>query len=450
MGYVPGFTNDVFLSYAHGDDPTWIQAFEQSLGRSVRDRLGQDIHVWQDVKRLRVGQNWQTEIGDAITSAAAFVSILSPCYQNSDWCSRELSRFLLPTGSPEAVKLGDLYRFLKVVRIPWENNDHERFFEALEFLPFFKKVDGPEEFTGFRPNSDEFDDAVKKVAATIAALLRTMRRGLQMVFVASPADDVLDPWAAVRTQLRDDKYDVRPDGRLSAGFGDSIILRDIDKAVLTVHLLGPSYDPFAERQMKLAADEGKRQLIWCAKGTDQEALVDPRQWKLLESIRKRDGLATNLDWLSGSVREMITVLQLTLRPKPAEIPMSAGASARIYLLHDPTTRSDAAFAQQIQSELQGKEKMEVVFPPSGATSQTAHDQLLQSSDGLLLYWDQAPETWFDQYVKDVLFLGKKAKARSKACMLNDPSQLDGYPISVIRRSQEFKIGDLEPFMKPLR
>lgn len=202
--------------------------------------------------------------------------------------------------------------------------------------------------------------------------------------------------------------------------------------------------------MKLAADAGKRQLIWCAKGTDQEDQVDPRQWKLLESIRKRDGLATNFDWLSGTVREMIAVLQGTLRPKPAEIPVSAGASARIYLLHDPTAPSDAAFAQQMRSELQGKEKMEVVFPPSGAASGSVHKQLLQSSDGLLLYWDQAPETWFNEYVKDMLFLGKKAKARSKACMLNDPSQLDGYPIPVIRRSQEFKIADLEPFMKPLR
>ncbi len=450
MGYVPGFANDVFLSYAHGDDPTWIQAFEQSLGRAVRDRLGQEVQVWQDLKRLRVGNDWQTEIGEAITSAAAFVAILSPSYQNSDYCSRELTRFLAPNGSVDSIKIGDLYRFLKIVRIPWENNDHESFYPDLQFLPFFKKMDGPEEFAGLRPNSDEFNDAVVKVAASVANLLRTMRRGLQMVFVASPADDVLDPWTAVRSQLRDDKYDVRPDGRLNAGYADKVILRDVDKAVLTVHLLGPSYDAFAERQMKLASDAGKRQLIWFAKGTDQEAQVEPRQWKLLDSIRKRDGLAANFDWLSGTVREMIAVLQGTLRPKPAEIPVSAGASARIYLLHDPTTRSDAVFAQQIQSEIQGKEKMEVVFPPSGATSRAVHEQLLQSSDGLLLYWDQAPETWFDQYVKDVLFLGKKAKVRSKVCLLNDPSQLEGYPIPIIRKSQEFKIADLEPFMKPLR
>src|SRR5436305_13500353 len=102
MGYVPGLANDVFISYAHGDDTAWVQAFEQAVARAVRSRLGYDISVWQDVKRLRVGLDWQSEIADAIAGTAAFIAVLSPSYETSDWCSRELSRFLGPERSLDA------------------------------------------------------------------------------------------------------------------------------------------------------------------------------------------------------------------------------------------------------------------------------------------------------------------------------------------------------------
>ena len=71
MTYVPGYANDVFLSYAHGDDPRWIKEFEEALARTIRGRLGHEISVWQDLKRLRVGQDWQTDIANAIAKTAA-------------------------------------------------------------------------------------------------------------------------------------------------------------------------------------------------------------------------------------------------------------------------------------------------------------------------------------------------------------------------------------------
>ena len=450
--YVPGFSNDLFLSYAHGDDPVWIQAFEQALTRAVRGRLGYDIGVWQDVHRLRVGYDWQSAIADAISTTAAFVAVLSPSYQTSDWCSRELARFVGSDSSVESVKAGELSRLLKVVKIPWENNDHEAFFPRLQHVQFFRRVEGPQEYFEFTPGSDAFLTALQETAAAVAALLRTMRRRLQMVFVASPADDVVDAWERVRKQLRDDRYDVRPDGRLGAGLEDKVILRDMENAVLTVHLLGSAYDAFAERQVKLASEAGRRQLIWFSKGTDQENQVDPKQWKLLESIRRRDGTSGTLEWFPGTVQEMITQIQAGLRPKAAAPAPEAGSLPRIYLLHDPTTRSDSAFAARLQADIREKEKLDVVFPPSGLTSDyhERHRQQLQSCDGVLLYWRDAPETWFDQYVPDVLFPGRKARARSKAFLLDDPSQLNEAAVPIIRRSEDFSLNDLEPFLRPLR
>src|SRR5262249_6114613 len=157
--------------------------------------------------------------------------------------------------------------------------------------------------------SDTFLASLNEAAAAVSAVLRTMRRQLQMVFVASPADDVGDAWDRVRQQLRADRFDVRPDGRLGAGLEDRVILRDIVKAFVAVHLPAPAYAPFAERPLQSAADAGRRQLVWFAKGTEREDQVDPKQWKVLESVRKHQAPAGTLDWFPGTVQEMIAQVQ---------------------------------------------------------------------------------------------------------------------------------------------
>src|SRR5262245_3748526 len=70
--FVPGFENDLFLSYAHEDDPRWVQAFADELRAEVSSRLGLGITIWQDVGKLRAGENWQASIQASIHRTAAF------------------------------------------------------------------------------------------------------------------------------------------------------------------------------------------------------------------------------------------------------------------------------------------------------------------------------------------------------------------------------------------
>ncbi len=91
--FVPGFQHDLFISYAHEDDKRWIQAFEDELRDEISRRLGMGISVWQDTSRIRAGENWQVAIQEGIEGAAAFVAVVSPRYQNSQWCARERNEF---------------------------------------------------------------------------------------------------------------------------------------------------------------------------------------------------------------------------------------------------------------------------------------------------------------------------------------------------------------------
>ena len=97
--FVPGFENDLFISYAHEDDARWVQAFVDDLRDEVSRRLGLSISVWKDTGRLRAGANWQDGIQDGIKHSAAFVAIVTPRYQNSLWCARERQVFRDRVGS---------------------------------------------------------------------------------------------------------------------------------------------------------------------------------------------------------------------------------------------------------------------------------------------------------------------------------------------------------------
>ncbi len=57
MAYVGSYTHDVFISYAHNDDPDWMEAFEESLRQELSDRLGRSVDFWQDARKLGLGDD---------------------------------------------------------------------------------------------------------------------------------------------------------------------------------------------------------------------------------------------------------------------------------------------------------------------------------------------------------------------------------------------------------
>src|SRR5690348_11561256 len=236
MAYVPGLKSDVFVSYAHADDPAWISAFVLSLEQRLKERLGPAVEVWKDSLKLRFGQDWQSEIEQGIAHTAAFVAVLSPSYRSSAWCARERKRFLSLFPSFDDMKAGSAYRFLKVVKTAWENGEHRDFLGQLQDITFFEG-DGQNTELEYLPGSPEFDARIRHCAAGAAALLTALRRGRERVFVASPAEDCFDDSEQLKRELRELGYDVRPDGLIDSSFSDTLIKRDMDKALLAVFLV---------------------------------------------------------------------------------------------------------------------------------------------------------------------------------------------------------------------
>jgi hypothetical protein len=461
-GFVPGFSNDVFISYAHEDDGRWVHAFAEALRDEVSRRLGLGVAIWEDKGRLRAGDNWNDAIHDVVKQSAAFVAIVSPRYQNSQWCARERQLFRDHVGSD--VELEKSGRLFKVVKTPWPNNGHRFFYGNIQDVEFFKEddEDGRREFAA---GSREFKRAINKVADGVELLLRRMRRGNQRVHVAWPIEECLSAWEQLSDELRSQGFDVQPTGPRDTSFGDGLIRDDLDRAVLSIHLLGAAYDQFSERVVTLAADLNQQLMFWIAAGAD--ATSDERQRLLLDAIRRgvrpdpsHRELPTGWSLLpDNGVRRLIDDVLMKLRPQASLKPMSSNpATPTVYIVHDATTAEDTQVALALKEQLHEKEKMEVFVSRTDLSSLTElklrHENLLRSCDGVLLYRNAAPEGWWNQLAPEVLLAERRFERqpiKSRAFLLpTAPGWEVGPDVKIIPYRSPFQMSDLEPFLQPLR
>jgi hypothetical protein len=455
MAYVPGFRQDLFFSYAHLDDSIWIEAFEAALRQGLRERLGQDVSTWQDVQRLRLGQNWQTEIESAIAQTAAFVAIVSPGYLSSVWCQRERRHFLEKAEQTSTIVLERAKRFLKVIQAPAENRAHEALLPEIQHVEFFRPGDERSGHVVFAPGTNEFVVRLRETVHAIASLLRSMRRSREPVFVATPSDEAIPVWQELRAELQAQSFDVRPEQVLDGSFADDLVRRELEPALLTIFLLSGRHDAFVERQLQMARELGKRMVFWIQPST---APADEKQARFIQSIRSGEAVADGYTLLERvSSRDMIRVVLEALKPRQVMAPARANGKPRVYLLYDPTTELDSQLATTVRSSIEA-ERLEVLAPEAGATTATdrleRHRQWLRDCDGVLLCRGatRPPDQWLYQTVPDVLFAEQQLSRPpilSKAFLLAEPGALPGIP-NVIPFSGEISAAQLEPFLAPLR
>jgi TIR domain len=406
--------------------------------------------MWRDKERIEFGQDLPDEIKDSVRASAAFLAVMSPNYWRSDWCAQERKIFL---DRPEdQLRVGRRHRFLKLVRRPWRGNVQEGFQERLKEVRFF------EEGVEYVPGTKEFQAKIREAAEGINGLLEAMRRSREAVFVSLLVGDTLQAGRDLQKEFLKQGYDARPEGPLDSGFRDETIEKEmLLPAILSVHLLGTSYDPFTEHVIDLAIRLEKRMVFWLTPGTGKAQ--DARQRKLIERIRLREKRTAEWELLeNGNSRAVIDDILELLKRKTATAPAkSNGQAARVYLLCDPKTDVDGA--REIQAQICNQEMMRVELPSIsrlGAVKRTDHEKMLRECDGLLLFRKAAPTKWLLETCNDVLFAENKVEratpVRSKAFLVNDPALLAGKiaGVPIIPQTEEFRLSDLEPFLDPLR
>ncbi len=123
MAFVPGYENDVFISYAHADNEVdvfggaWVDKLAKYLGIALKQRLGRgdEVRIFFDSKRLRANHHLD-EILQNVRGSAVFLAIGSPSYINRQWTRDELAAFV-------DCSKGDSRRLFAVERLPLDPGD---------------------------------------------------------------------------------------------------------------------------------------------------------------------------------------------------------------------------------------------------------------------------------------------------------------------------------------
>lgn len=162
-----------FFSYARGDEESGahIDKFFEDLETEIRSQegtLGFSEEVgFRDKRNIDVGQQWPSELADALRSCKTIVCLYSPTYFNRPYCGKEVQAFLnrhrahRTTGSPSPI-LPVIWR--KPERVPGSVSAIQ--YDTLD-LPKSYREHGLRRLMSLRKHTDDYKVFVEKFAAKV-------------------------------------------------------------------------------------------------------------------------------------------------------------------------------------------------------------------------------------------------------------------------------------------
>jgi TIR domain len=356
MSFVPGYDQDVFVSYAHIDDRPYFEpraGEEPPLGwvgtlvRHLKNQLGQKIgrsdacKLWFDNQSLRGNHLLTEEIAVQLERSAAFVAIVSPGYLASAWCRDELNLFFRRS-TPELAR--SVFLIEKAPLDPDEPSPPElRARRAYRFW-FPDRNEQPRTLAVPVPHEDEreYYRQIEDLARDLADKLKAMRssrtgltgagpseglrpltgapiHGAPVVLLAEVTDDLEFKRLEVQRFLEQHGLTVLPETSYPLGRAEFEAALDADlmRSAVFVQLLGPMPgkrprdvpDGYGWLQLERALHRGRRVLQWRSPEVDPATVELPRHRELLE---RETVQATSLE----SFKQAICAAAIPPPPEP--------------------------------------------------------------------------------------------------------------------------------------
>jgi hypothetical protein len=269
--------HDLFISYAHLDnerldasDQGWIDLFHKRLEIRLAQLLGEKPKIWRD-RKLKGDDYFGPEIWQQLSQSALLLSVLSPCYIKSKWCSTELREFHQQVSPNGGVRAGNKSRIFKVLKTPVPFDAHPEELQGLLGYEFFSWDD--QERKRFRefnhdtgPNKDsryweKLEDLAQDIKEQIESLKNPQPPAREpsgkTVYLAATTPDLNEDRDRIRRELQLNGHRVLPDLRLipnpNGSFRDEVS-RDLAESHLAVHLIGAAYAAVPAGESKSAAE----------------------------------------------------------------------------------------------------------------------------------------------------------------------------------------------------
>jgi hypothetical protein len=457
MAYVPGFANDLFISYAQIDnrpepgidDSCWITHLRNGLQTGLDQRLGRTgmAKIWMDMQGLQGNASVTPAIHQAITSTAVLVIVLSQGSLSSPWCREEWTLFEQAAGGPEQMA-GRVFIVLpdELSMDAWPASLQDR----IGYRFYTKSPDGEIVNLGKpKPTVEQQDyflelsklrkqlaDQLKKMGAQTPApekssvVFTPQPKAMgsvapapaadNRVFLANVSGDLDDDRYRLEQALKNAGYQVMPEGFYPREPGQfrAKMTADLAGCSLYVQLLGPfasragetqTYEGLqAEVAQSVFAKDADKMLLW------RNPTVDPTRAKFADHLALLQSPAIQV----MDLEELKTIVLTRLKRQRDKVERSADDVNRMLLIN--AIKQDRELAEQLTSELEGAElDFDVIFE-----DQSVVDVAKATPDvhGLMVVFGNNGGDWASDQIRKMrsLVLEKKAAAPRCAVYVSPP------------------------------
>ncbi len=496
------FDHDIYISYAQLDNEAqlvgqqgWVSAFHRSLEVRVGQLLGTKPIIFRSTHADGGTSDGEPSM-EAIPDSALLITVLSPRYLKSEWCNRELRRFIAAAG--DRPKWGSKFRVLKVVKTPIQQDPPE--IQPLTPYEFFKvdpetgrahefdQIFGPEAQREYWARLDDLAHDITRMLETLqeertedtpdtsSAVVELPRPSsdAQTLYLAPTSNDLREEHDALRRDLIRHGYRVLPEHPLPlVGTElDGTVRESLAKSRMSIHLVGRNYGivpegataSIIERQVDLGGEQAKsggfHQILWIPAGTQA---ADERQRVFLDRLRGTFALVEGSDLLETSLEDLKTVVHQTLNPpaKPASLrtedsDAEATGAHHVYLVCDQRDEEATAPLADYLFE-KGFEVTLPIFEGDEAEVREDHEENLRLCDAVLLYYGAGNELWLRRKLREVQKisgLGRSRAMRAKGVWIAPPgspskNRFRTRDTVVMAGAETFRPEALEPFLTAL-
>jgi hypothetical protein len=432
------FDKDLFISYAHIDNQPlmpgqqgWVERFHFSLAAFLNMRMGGTAKIWRD-ERLASDDIFADEIVAQFPGTAVMLSVLSPRYVESKWCTREIQEFCDAAEKSVGLRVANKSRLVKVLKAPVdrEHLPHPAMRETLGYQ--FYELDHdhiPQEFDPYfgEELGQKFLSTVNKLAFELSELLKLLAKAenghhptvestaapakeMPAVYLAECSYDQRAAREMLDCELKRHGYRVLPDHELPKDEEAYIaeVTANLEQSQLSIHLIGngygavldgPSQKSLVVLQNELAIQRshegGLRRMIWIPDGL---APKQAEQIQFIDQLKRSPEAQFAADVITSPETETIkgaihNTLQKMQEPAPPADAQDSGEDRKlIYLICDQRDRMNTISLRKLLKAA-GYDVEIPIFEGDAATVRQANQNLMMQCSAIVVFYGEGGELW---------------------------------------------------------
>jgi len=420
----PRFEKHLFISYAHRDNEPltpeqqgWISRFHASLNVMLSMRLGRPAKIWRDQK-LSGNDVFADEIVSQFPNTALLISVLTPRYVESDWCTREVDEFSKAVEHSGGLVVGNKSRVIKVIKTPVDNEGSlPPVMKELLGYPFyvFDEDHAPLELDpAFGADmAQKYNLKIAKLAWDITQQIKELEAATPTavskkptLYLAECSWDQRQARENLEAELRTTGYPILPDRELprdEAGYVAEVT-KLLCQSALSIHLVGAAYGAVPDGptqksitvlQNELAVGQsrskGLKRVICIPDGIEA---VQVEQQRFIETLHTSPEAQVGADLIVGDLEAFKSAVHAALEKleKPESPSIPSEDAILVYLICDERDRRDTIPLRKYLKK-QGFAVEIPLFEGDAATVQKSNQDMLTQCDLVIIYYGAGDELW---------------------------------------------------------